>query len=151
VTPAATWSYAWLYGQCVLVGLSTGAAAGALTGVVDGALFGAVPGALTGAFLGAFIGTIVALFPSLLGACVVSELVRHRHPVAVSTADVRRDLGIVFATVAAAVNAAGLFAIVAYSDPAGLVVLAVGNAGALPVLWLGRASIVKSWAGAPAN
>jgi hypothetical protein len=35
--------------------------------------------------------------------------------------------------------------------PACLLFLAVGNPGALPVLWWGRASIVKAWAGAPAN
>ena len=32
-----------------------------------------------------------------------------------------------------------------------LVLLAAGNAGALPLLWWGRASIVRAWAAAPAN
>ena len=146
MTPT-TWSCAWLYWKCVLVGLATGAAAGAATGAVEGAQFGVVAGGITGAI----VGTIVALFPSLLGACAVTEVVRWRHPVAASTDDVRRDLGIVFATVAVAVNAAGLLAIVAHSDAGGLLFLAVGNAGALPVLWWGRASIVNAWAGAPAN
>ena len=147
MTPAATWSSAWLYWRCVLVGLATGAAAGATTGALEGAQFGVTAGAITGAI----IGTIVAVFPSLLGACAVTEVVRWRHPVAVSTDDVRRDLGTVFATVAVAVNAASLLAVVAYGDAAGLLFVSVGNAGALPVLWWGRASIVRAWAGAPAN
>ena len=129
------------------MGLATGAAAGMATGAFEGAQFGVVLGALTGAF----VGTIVALFPSLLGACAVTEVVRRRHRVAASTEDVRRDLRIVFATVAGAVNAASLLAIVAYSDPGGLLFLAIGNAGALPVLWFGLASIVDAWAGAPAS
>lgn len=147
MTPTGTWSSAWLYWRCVLVGLATGVASGGATGALEGADFGVTAGGITGALA----GIIVAVFPSLLGACAVTEVVRWRHPVAVSTDDVRRDLGIVFVTVAAAVNAASLLAIVAYSDAAGLVFLAVGNAGALPVLWWGRASIVKAWAGAPAN
>lgn len=52
---------------------------------------------------------------------------------------------------AVAVNAAGLLAIVAHSDTAGLLFLAVGNAGALPVLRWGRVAVVRAWAGAPAN
>lgn len=147
MTRAATWSSAWLYRECVVVGLATGAAAGAATGTFEGAQFGVVAVGL----IGGILGTLVALVPSLLGACAVTEVIRRRHPVAASTDDVRRDLDIVFATVAVAINAASLVAIVAYSDPGGLLFLAVGNAGALPVLWLGRASIVKAWAGAPAN
>ena len=129
------------------MGVATGAAAGATTGAVEGAQFGVVAGGLTGAFVGA----IIAVVPALPGACLVTEVVRRRHPVAASAADVRSDLGIVFAAVAAAINAAGLLAIVAYSDPSGLLFLAAGNAGALPVLWWGRASIVRAWAGAPAS
>jgi hypothetical protein len=143
--PTATWSSAWLYWRCVLVGLATGAAAGATTGALEGADFGATAGGITGAI----VGTIVAVCPSLLGGCAVTEIVRWRHPLAVSTDDVGRDLGIVFATVAAAVNVASLLAIVAYRDASGLLFLAVGNAGALPVLWWGRVAIVKAWAGAP--
>lgn len=126
------------------MGLATGAAAGAATGALEGAQFGVVAGGLTGAV----VGTVVAIVPSLPGACLVTEFVRRRHPVAVSTDDVRRDLGIVFAGVAAAINVAGCLAI---GDAHGLLFLAAGNAGALPVLWWGRASIVKAWAGAPAN
>lgn len=147
MTSSTTWSCAWLYWECVVVGLATGAAAGVVTGAFEGAQFGVAAGALTGGI----IGTIVALFPSLLGASVVTEVIRRRHPVEVSTDDVRLDLGIVFGIVATAVNAAGLLAVAVYSDLSGILFLALGNAGALPVLWLGRAAIVKAWAGAPAN
>ncbi|MGI8983144.1 MAG: hypothetical protein ACR2HM_01200 [Acidimicrobiales bacterium] len=40
-------------------------------------------------------------------------------------------------------------AIATYSDAGGLIVLLVGDAGGLPMLWWGRARISTVWANAP--
>jgi hypothetical protein len=136
ITDTVSWT--WLYRRCVLWGLATGAGAGAGFGALVGAgYFETVGGAAVGALTGAVFAIPIALIPSLLGAAVVAEAIYRRQ-------DLRRSLGVGFAAVAAVVNAAWLIGIALWGDAAGAAYLLAGDAGALPMLWWGWASITRT-------
>lgn len=147
----------WLFLRCVLWGLATGAAAGAVVGALIGAVSdvefdGAGALAVIATAIGAGYGTVFAIVPSVVGGLVVTEVTRRRHPQPASPPAVRRDLGIMFASVALLMNAIFFPAMFVTADenaPIGayLVGLLAANVAGAPVLWWARSSITKSWAG----
>lgn len=160
----------WLLLRCVLWGLATGAAAGAVVGALIGVALATDNGlglieTFSGwdidgapgfvgftAAIGAAYGAVFAIVPAVVGGLVVTEVTRRRHPQPASPPEVRRDLGIMFASVALLMNAIFFPAIFVTADeyaPIGayLVGLLAANLAGAPVLWWARSSITKSWTG----
>ncbi len=146
-----------LFMRCLRWGLATGAMTGAAFAAslaVIGSLRG-YPGSPWGLMLGsavygAVIGAIVALIPTLIGAAVVTDLLRRRHPHQSSEASVQRDLTGAFAVVVALLDV--ILLVVLLATGAGLSSAAIalplvvgGNVCVVLMLWRARTSISRLW------
>ena len=143
--------------RCLRWGVATGAATGAVFGGV-GSLIGAFtgdPGAalgltLVGVAIGGVAGAVVALLPTLIGGLLVMAVLRRRHPHPASEASVERDLTGVFAVVVATLDVILLVAVAASggdfsSAVISVLLLVVGNACVVLMLWRARMSISRLW------
>ncbi len=148
--------WARVYLRSVGWGIATGAVSGALTGAVIGAISNLGDGsvgsrfglAFGGAFYGVIFGTLVSILPSLVGGGVVAGVIAWRHPT--SPEAVQRDLGEIFVTVVAVINAVLLVAVYAggngiSSVARSLLLFVPANLGVALMLWRARASIGRGW------
>ena len=92
------------------------------------------------------LGVLIAIIPSLIGGAIVAEVIHGRHSEGSDADEVQRHLRILFAVVAAVIDIGSLVATFTYGDAYGLLILLVGNASGLPVLWLAAWSISRAWA-----
>jgi len=147
-----------LYLHCVRWGLATGAVSGAATGAGVGFAAGIgerlvemlVGLPLVAACYGAFFGIVFSLVPTAFGALLVTGFVRRRHPRPCSTGSLRRDLGVVFCLIAAALDVGYLLAVVGLDGGLATVGrtlhwVVLANAAAGIVLNRARASIAQAW------
>jgi hypothetical protein len=146
-----------LFVRCLRWGLATGAATGAVFGGLV-SLIGAFtgdPGAalgltLVGVVIGGVAGAIVAILPALIGGLLVMTVLRQRHPHPASEVSVERDLTGVFAVVVATLDVILLVAVLASggdfsSVMISMLLLVVGNACVVLMLWRARMSISRLW------
>ena len=146
-----------LFMRCLRWGLATGAVTGAVvgaslplagslrgdTGLLLGFMFG-------GVVYGAVIGAVVAVIPSLIGASVVTDLLRQRHPHPSSEESVHSDLTSVFGVVVAVLDGIVLVAMIASGPDVSSAAIAfslvvVGNACVVLMLCRARRSIGRLW------
>ena len=146
-----------LFLRCLRWGLATGA----LTGAVIGASLPLIaflegdPGLPLGLMLaalvyGAVIGVIVALIPTLIGAVLITDLLRHRHPHPPSEESMQGDLTSAFTVVVGILDLIVFVALIATgaglsSAPIALPLIVVGNACVVLMLWRARRSISRLW------
>lgn len=146
-----------LFMRCLRWGVATGAVTGAVVGAclpLIGSFRGDTGSLLAfmfgGVVYGAVSGAIVALIPTLIGASVVTDLLRQRHPHPSSEESVHSDLTSVFGVMVAVLNGIVLVAVIASgaglsSATIALSLTVVGNACVALMLWRARRSISRLW------
>ena len=146
-----------LFVRCLRWGLATGAATGAVFGGVTSLIgtFTSDPGAALGLTLiavviGGVAGALVALLPTLIAGLLVTTVLRQRHPHPVSATSVERDLTGVSAAVVAVLDVILLVGVLASgadfaSTVISLLLLVLGNACVVLMLWRARRSISRLW------
>ncbi len=139
-----------LYRRCLRCGLVTGAVAGSTTGAAIGLYEPDLGFALGGALYGLLTGLVVSLVPTVIAGCLVTALVRQRHPHPASAGAVKRDLGALFCVIVLILDVAFVVPVFALGDGLRSVVrslplLVVANASVAAMLWRARTSIAQAW------